>query len=59
MALTAIHVLEGMLWLSVVALVVNRARVVLTRPSVRRRFEQITGVVLVGFGIRLATERVP
>jgi len=57
MALTAIHVLEGMLWLSAVALVVNRARAVLTRPSVRRWFEQITGVVLVGFGIRLATER--
>ena len=56
MALTAIHALEGMLWLSAVALVVNRARAVLTRPSVRRWFEQITGVVLVGFGIRLALD---
>jgi threonine/homoserine/homoserine lactone efflux protein len=57
MALTAIHAAEGMLWLSAVVLVVNRARTFLSRPSVRRRFEQVTGVVLVGFGIRLATER--
>jgi len=56
MALTAIHALEGMLWLSAVVLVVNRARTLLSRPSVRRRFEQLTGVVLVGFGIRLALD---
>jgi threonine/homoserine/homoserine lactone efflux protein len=57
MALATIHAVEGMLWLAAVVLVVNRARTFLSRPSVRRRFEQVTGVVLVGFGIRLATER--
>ena len=56
MALALIHVVEGVLWLSLLALLVTRARALLTRASVRRRFEQLTGVVLVGVGIRLALE---
>jgi hypothetical protein len=35
----------------------DRMSPVLTRPSVKRRLEAITGVVLVGFGFRLAIER--
>ena len=31
----------------------------LTRPNVRRRLEQLTGVVFLGFGLRLALERAP
>lgn len=40
----------GIVWL------VGRVREVIERPSVRRRLEQVSGVVLVGLGIRLATE---
>jgi RhtB (resistance to homoserine/threonine) family protein len=56
MALGAIHVLEGLIWLSLVVLVVGRARGWLTRPAVKRRLEQVTGVVFLGFGVRLALE---
>jgi threonine/homoserine/homoserine lactone efflux protein len=51
-----IHNIESLAWLSILALVVHRARGLLTRPSVRRRFEQVTGVVLIGFGVRLAID---
>ena len=54
--LAMIHNVEGMVWLSALALLVHRARGFLTRPSVRRRFEQVTGVVLIGFGVRLAID---
>jgi threonine/homoserine/homoserine lactone efflux protein len=54
LALGAIHVVEGVLWLSLVVLAVNRARVWLTRPVVKRRLEQLTGLALLVFGLRLA-----
>jgi threonine/homoserine/homoserine lactone efflux protein len=54
--LAMIHNIESLAWLSILALVVRRARGFLTRPSVRRRFEQVTGVVLIGFGVRLAID---
>jgi RhtB (resistance to homoserine/threonine) family protein len=56
LALGAIHIVEGLVWLSLVVAVVGRARGWLTRPTVRRRLEQLTGVVFVGFGVRLALE---
>jgi RhtB (resistance to homoserine/threonine) family protein len=56
MALGAIHVVEGLIWLSLVVLVVGRARGWLTRPAVKRRLEQVTGVVFLGFGVRLALD---
>jgi RhtB (resistance to homoserine/threonine) family protein len=56
LALGAIHVLEGLVWLSLVVVAVGRARGWLTRPAVRRRLEQVTGVVFVGFGVRLALD---
>ena len=54
--LALIHDLESLLWLSVLALLVARARGWLTRPEVRRRFERVTGIVLIGFGLRLALD---
>ncbi len=57
--LALIHDVEGLLWLSALAFLVTRARAFLTRPSVRRRFEQVTGVVFIAFGVRLAVERAP
>jgi RhtB (resistance to homoserine/threonine) family protein len=44
-------------WLSVYALMASRAGGLLTRPSVRRALDRVTGVVLIGLGVRLATER--
>lgn len=55
--LAAIHVLMGLLWLCSYATLLDRMSAVLTRPSIRRRLEAFTGVVLVAFGLRLAMER--
>lgn len=52
--LAAIHFTLGVLWLSLVAIFLGRARVTKTRPSVRRSLEAVTGTVLIAFGIRLA-----
>lgn len=57
LALAAIHVVEGAIWLSLVVLAVNRARRWLTRPTVRRRLDQLTGVAFLAFGLRLAFTR--
>lgn len=43
-------------WLSAYALVVAKAGDFLRRRSIRRLLDAITGVVLVGLGVRLATE---
>jgi threonine/homoserine/homoserine lactone efflux protein len=47
----------GAAWLTGYALVVARARGVILRPRVRRAIDRVTGVALLGFGVRLATER--
>jgi RhtB (resistance to homoserine/threonine) family protein len=57
MLLATIHFLQGILWLSIVTLFVARLRRGLGRPRVRRALEAVTGLVLVGFGLRLAVER--
>jgi len=44
-------------WLAAYAVVVARAGDVLRRPAVRRAIDATVGVVLVAFGLRLATER--
>lgn len=55
--LAGIHATEGIVWLAGVTLAVSRARAVMQRPSVRRGLERVTGVVLIGFGARVALER--
>jgi threonine/homoserine/homoserine lactone efflux protein len=57
LALTSVHLLEGIIWLSLLVVLVGRARHLLVRPSVKRRMEQLTGVVFIGFGVRLAVQR--
>ena len=57
LALGAVHVVEGVVWLSLVVVAVSRVRGWLTRPAVRRRLEQLTAVVFIGFGLRLAFDR--
>ena len=49
--------LIGLAWLTAYNLAVAKASAFLRRPTVRRAVEGITGIVLVGFGVRLATER--
>jgi threonine/homoserine/homoserine lactone efflux protein len=55
-ALSAVHVLEGVLWLSILVVAAARAGRWLGRPAVQRRFDQLTGLVFLGFGVRLAVE---
>jgi RhtB (resistance to homoserine/threonine) family protein len=45
-----------LLWLSFYSLLVGHASGVMRRPSVRRTLDRLTGVVLIGFGVRLAFE---
>jgi threonine/homoserine/homoserine lactone efflux protein len=44
-------------WLGLYSVVVDRARVVLSRSWVRRALDGVSGVVLVGFGARLALQQ--
>jgi threonine/homoserine/homoserine lactone efflux protein len=44
-------------WLAAYAAAVAKARDVLRRPRVRRAIEGLTGVVLIGLGVRVATEQ--
>jgi threonine/homoserine/homoserine lactone efflux protein len=53
-ALAAVQVLEGIGWLSLVILAVDRAGRWLSTPAVRRWLDRLTGVVFLGFGLRLA-----
>jgi threonine/homoserine/homoserine lactone efflux protein len=45
-------------WMNVYGLFVTRLRQVITAPRVRQWMQRVTGVVLLGFGARLALERV-
>jgi threonine/homoserine/homoserine lactone efflux protein len=56
--LAGIHATQGILWLSLVVVVVHRAGAAMRRAAVRRWLERLTGVVLIGFGARVALERV-
>ena len=55
-ALASVHITEGLIWLGFVVLAVGRAGRWLARPAVKRRLEQVTGAVLVAFGLRLVAE---
>jgi threonine/homoserine/homoserine lactone efflux protein len=57
LALSAVMVLVDTSWYVLLAWLVSLARRVLSRPVVRRRLEQVSGLVMVGFGVRLAVER--
>jgi threonine/homoserine/homoserine lactone efflux protein len=45
-----------LIWLSVYAIAVAKARAVLLRSRVRRALDAVTGAVLITFGVRLASE---
>ncbi|WP_219825493.1 LysE family translocator [Nonomuraea typhae] len=54
--LAVIWVLVDTLWFALVVWTIARTKELLNRPSVRRRLEQVSGVVLIGLGVRLAVE---
>ncbi len=56
LALGAWFALETGVWLAAVVLIADRAKAWLSRPRWQRRLEQLTGLVLVAFGVRVATE---
>jgi RhtB (resistance to homoserine/threonine) family protein len=55
--LGGLFVLMTVVWLCGYALVAARASALLGRPRVRAALDRVTGVVLVGLGVRLAFER--
>jgi threonine/homoserine/homoserine lactone efflux protein len=57
LALGALFAAMTLVWLSGYAVVVSRAGDFLRRPWMRRAIDGVTGLVLLGLGVRLATER--
>ncbi|GAA1399447.1 LysE family translocator [Kitasatospora putterlickiae] len=53
-ALTCVHVVEGLLWSVVLVGFARALRGWLRRPAARRAMDRVTGVVVVGFGVKLA-----
>ncbi len=56
--LGVIFAVIGFVWLICYGLSVTRLRAVITAPRVRQWMQRITGAVLLGFGARLALERI-
>jgi threonine/homoserine/homoserine lactone efflux protein len=54
--LGTIFVVMTLIWLCGYALVAVKASETLRRPSIAKTLERVTGIVLIGFGVRLATE---
>ena len=48
----------GWTWMIVYGLLISRIREFITAPRVRQWMQRVTGVVLLGFGARLALERI-
>jgi threonine/homoserine/homoserine lactone efflux protein len=57
LGLVAAHVVVTIAWLTLYAWLLTRATAALTRPPVRRALDRLTGLVLVGFGVRIAVTR--
>lgn len=56
LALGAVFVLMTVMWLSAYCLVAARAAETLQRPRVKAALDRVTGIVLIGLGVRLAIE---
>jgi len=55
--LAALFALIGAIWLTIYVLLLSSAGAFFRRPSVQQAMERVTGVVLIGLGIRLAIEQ--
>ena len=56
LALVTIHNVLGMLWFGLLTSAARTMRHRLSRPNVKRRIEQLSGVAFLGFGVQLATQ---
>ncbi|QGV82211.1 LysE family translocator [Streptomyces ficellus] len=56
MALSLVFAALYLLWFSLYVVTVDRLGRVLRRPRVRARIEQVTGLLLIGFAVRLALQ---
>ena len=56
-ALTSVHVLESLLWFTVIILAAQAARGWLEGSRFRRSVDAVTGVALLAFSVRLALSR--
>ena len=54
--LAGVHIVVGLVWLTLYAHLIHRAHRTLTRRDVRRWLEAATGVVLIALGLRVAME---
>ncbi|MEV4222431.1 LysE family translocator [Nonomuraea sp. ATR24] len=54
--LAGVHVAEGLVWSGVLIAFAAVMGGLLRAPAVRRLLDRVTGVVIVGFGVRLAVE---
>ncbi len=57
LVLGGVFLAEGLLWLTTIVLLGDRLSVIIAAPRVRRRVERLTGLVMVGFGVRLAIQQ--
>jgi threonine/homoserine/homoserine lactone efflux protein len=57
MAMATVHIAVGIVWLSAYAWMLDRALHTFRGSRLRRALDGLTGVVLVGLGLRLASER--
>ena len=55
--LAGIHYTEGIVWLLTLSLLFDRLRRVIQHAAVRRWLDGLCGTILVGLGVRLATEQ--
>ncbi|MBB2914788.1 threonine/homoserine/homoserine lactone efflux protein [Streptosporangium becharense] len=55
--LAGVHVGEGLLWSALLIGFAGLVRGWLRRPSVRRGLDRLTGLVVVGFGLRMAAQQ--
>lgn len=52
--LSTIHIAMSFVWLCLIGYFVTYFRTQLTKPSVKNKIQSITGLALIGFGVRLA-----
>ena len=56
LALAAVHVAEGVVWLGMVLMLAHSLRTWLERPRVVRGIDAVVGTVIAGFGLKLALD---
>jgi threonine/homoserine/homoserine lactone efflux protein len=57
--LAALHALMGLMWFALLITATRPVARALKRPAVVRRLDQLTGLVFLGFGVKLALVRRP